>query len=76
MKTDYIPKRNGDLDTWEDNFLTEIDVIAAALAVPVLETAALKTAIAEHRARVAKDQDNARRDQANNSHNLFMRRVR
>jgi len=51
MKSDYIPKRDGDLDTWENNFTTEIDAIATALGIPALDVTALKASINTHRAK-------------------------
>lgn len=48
MKKDYIPRRDGDLDNWEDNFRDEIDAIATALGIPPADVSALKAKIAGH----------------------------
>jgi len=51
MKKDYIPRRDGDLDNWEDNFNTNIDAIATALGIPAADVTALKTKITGHQSK-------------------------
>jgi hypothetical protein len=49
MKKDYIPHRDGDIDTYENTFVTEIDAIATACGIPALDVTALKATINAHR---------------------------
>ena len=48
QKTDYMPSRQGELSTWEKNFLTKIDSIAASLGIPPAEVQPVKDSINEH----------------------------
>lgn len=53
MKEDYLPRRNGDLDTWETNFEAEITAIATALGYPVAEITAILNKVNDHRTKYA-----------------------
>jgi hypothetical protein len=48
-KTDFIPKRDGDLDVFEENFVNKLTIHAAALAMDPALVTELKTGINSHR---------------------------
>lgn len=49
MKTDFLPHRDGDLDSFEGNFSGKLDMYAAILDISPDELAATKGLIEEHR---------------------------
>ena len=51
MKKDFIPGRDGDLDTWEENFLAEVDAVAATLHIDPTEVTNTKTSVSGHRSK-------------------------
>jgi hypothetical protein len=48
-KTDFIPKRDGDLDVFEENFVNKLTIHAPALAMDPALVTELKTGINSHR---------------------------
>lgn len=48
-KSDYIPKRDGDLDAYELNFVNKLTIHAAALGIDPAEVTAIKANINNHR---------------------------
>lgn len=49
MKTDFIPKRDGDLDSFEENFINKLELHASALELDAADVTASKAIITEHR---------------------------
>lgn len=49
MKQDFVPKRDGDLDTWEENFITKLALVAAALGLTAVEVSDITTIVGNHR---------------------------
>lgn len=49
MKTDYIPKRDGDLDSMEENFIDKYPAIATALGIDAAEQTDTLNIIGTHR---------------------------
>lgn len=49
MKTDFIPKRDGDLNSFEDNFLNKLNNHAATLGLDTSEIDSVKNIIEDHR---------------------------
>lgn len=49
MKNHFIPKRDGDLDAYEENFSNKITIHAVTLGIDPSEVTAVKTSIANHR---------------------------
>ncbi|MBK8552321.1 MAG: hypothetical protein IPL53_15140 [Ignavibacteria bacterium] len=48
-KTDYVPKRDGDLDAYEQNFVNKLTTHATTLALDPAEVTAIKNTINNHR---------------------------
>ncbi len=49
MKTDFIPKRNGDLDSMEENFGDKYSAIASTLGIDAAEQTNTLNIIGSHR---------------------------
>lgn len=49
MKTDFLPRRDGDLYSFEENFLNKIDSFAPALGLDAAEVTSVKNIIDAHR---------------------------
>lgn len=49
MKNDFIPRRDGDLDSFEENFMSKIDVHAASLQLDPAEVTSTKNIVLDHR---------------------------
>lgn len=49
MKNDFIPRRDGDLDSFEENFMNKIDTHATALQLDPAEVTGTKNIVLEHR---------------------------
>lgn len=48
MKEDYIPKSDGDLNTWETNFADKVGAITTTLGIPALDVNPVTDAITQH----------------------------
>ena len=49
MKNDFIPRRDGDLDSFEENFMNKIDIHAASLQLDPAEVTSAKNIVMDHR---------------------------
>ncbi|MBK6771229.1 MAG: hypothetical protein IPG78_03600 [Ignavibacteria bacterium] len=49
MKNDFIPRRDGDLDSFEENFMSKIDIHAASLQLDPAEVTSTKNIVMDHR---------------------------
>ena len=49
MKNDFIPKRDGDLDSFEENFMNKIDIHVPVLQLDPDEVSGTKNIVLEHR---------------------------
>lgn len=49
MKNDYIPKRKGDMDTWEENFLAEVSGVATAVGILPADVTPITVEVTRHR---------------------------
>lgn len=47
--TDFLPRRQSDLDAWEANFTAKVSAVATTLAVPAATVTAVTTSITAHR---------------------------
>lgn len=49
MKKDYLARTDGDFDTWEEEFLTQLAIVAAVVGITPPQVTDLTTIIGDHR---------------------------
>ncbi len=73
MKNDFIPRRDGDLDSFEENFINKIDIHAQVLQLDPAEVTGAKNIVLEHRNAFSQMNSKKAESMASNEHNRLSR---
>jgi hypothetical protein len=74
-KTDFIPKRDGDLDGYELNFLNKLAVYSAVLGIDPSEVTKINNAIDSHRTSYAEVLSKRAQSRSANEDNVLKKRM-